>query len=174
MENCSGNGNTASDREWSFPTHIAAVGGVVINSEGKILLVRHNARGWTFPGGVVENGENLINALEREIMEETGIEITVGRLFCVSSNTAGHAGYGGVKYIPTKVMADFICTGEGVPRPSEENSESGWFSQEEAASMIVTPAERKRFGVYLEKRERPVYLEYVVRPEFILKTEREI
>ena len=173
MENCSGNEKTPVG-EWSFPTHIAAVGGVVTNSEGKILLVRHNARGWTYPGGVVETGENLINALKREIMEETGIEITVGRLFCLCSNTAGHAGYGGVKYIPTKVMADFICTGEGVPRPSEENSESGWFSPEEAAEMIVTPAERKRFGVYLEKRERPVYLEYVVKPEFILKTEIEI
>lgn len=166
--------NNGGQREWHFPTHIAAVGGVVVNSEGKILLVRHNARGWTFPGGVVENGENLINALRREIMEETGIEITVGRLFCVSSNTAGHSGYGGVRYIPTKVMADFICEGEGMARSSEENSESGWFSPDVAAEMIVTPGERKRFEVYLEKRERPVYLEYVTRPEFILKAEFEI
>ncbi|MCM1578687.1 MAG: NUDIX domain-containing protein [Ruminococcus sp.] len=167
MENC-------SDKEWSFAAHINAVGGVVKNSEGKILLVKHNRRGWTLPGGVVENGENLIDALKREVMEETGIEVTVERLFCVSSNTAGHAGYGGVKYIPTKVMLDFVCKGEGEPRGSEENSESGWFTEDEAREMVKTPAEGKRFGVYLEKRERAAYLEYVTNPEFVLRGEWDI
>lgn len=70
-----------------LPTHIVSAAGVVVNENNEILMAKDNDAGWVFPGGIVENGENIIDAVKREIIEETGIEIEVGELFCISSNT---------------------------------------------------------------------------------------
>lgn len=66
-------------------------------------------------------GENVIDAVKREILEETGIEV---ELFCFF-NTSKYLKCGDIKEIPTKVMLDFICRKIGGEiRDSEENSES--------------------------------------------------
>jgi A/G-specific adenine glycosylase len=55
----------------------------VIREQGKILIAQRPPEGmlgslWEFPGGKVENGETLAEALRREIREELGLEIAVG------------------------------------------------------------------------------------------------
>lgn len=72
---------------WVMPTHIIAGAGVVINDKDEVLMVKTYNAGWVFPGGQVEVGENVIDAVKREIMEETGIDVDVGEVFCISSNT---------------------------------------------------------------------------------------
>ncbi|MFB6165611.1 MAG: NUDIX domain-containing protein [Haloarculaceae archaeon] len=52
-----------------------AVGGVVSDDAGRVLLVREDGR-WFAPGGEVETGETLEEALVREVAEETGVAIT--------------------------------------------------------------------------------------------------
>jgi len=153
-----------------MPTHIVAAAGIVLNNQDQILLVKLNRAGWVFPGGQVEIGENLIDAVKREIFEESGISVEVGELFCVSSNTGKYPGYNGVKEIPTKVMFDFVCrpTGGNI-RPSEENSETAWFCIEDAAKLITTPAYLERFNAWKSYCGRPSYLEYVSVPAFELK-----
>ena len=159
-----------------MPTHIVAVGGVVINGDGNILLVKNSYRGiWEYPGGQVEVGENLIEALRREIREESGIEVEVDELFCISSNTCHYPGHSGVKEVPTKVMLDFICKPVGgAEQISDETSDVGWFTPEEARDMIAAPAYQARFQAYLEYQGRPTYLSYVTKPQFILHTKRTI
>ena len=113
--------------EWIMPLHIIAAAGIVINEKNEILMVKNLRRGWEFPGGQVEAGENVINGVKREILEETGIEAEVGEVFCISANTGKYPGYNGVKEIPTKIILDFICHAKGgIPGPSEENSETAF------------------------------------------------
>ena len=156
-----------------LPTHIIAAAGVVLNENGEILLVNTPRHGWVLPGGIVEVGENVIDGVKREVLEETGVSVEVGELFCVSSNTEKYPGYNGVKEVPTKLMLDFICRAAGgAPRPSEENTESAYFSPEQVMDLIEYPAIRERFQAYLEYAGRPICLEYVTKPEYRLKLKR--
>ena len=160
---------------WVMPTHIIAGAGIVINDKNEILLVNTYHGGWVFPGGQVEVGENVIDAVKREILEETGIDVEVGEVFCISSNTCKHPGYNGVKEVPTKIMLDFICRAKGgVPRPSDENAASAFFTRDEARDLITSPAIVERYKAYLEYAGRPIYLEYVTRPTFQLRLKRTV
>ena len=44
-----------------FPTHIVAAGALVTNQKNEVLLVKNPHRGWEFPGGQIENGEDWDN-----------------------------------------------------------------------------------------------------------------
>ena len=66
---------------------VVAVGAIVFDQAGRALLVeRARAPGaglWSVPGGKVEPGETLVQAVVREVLEETGIVVEVGALACV-------------------------------------------------------------------------------------------
>jgi ADP-ribose pyrophosphatase YjhB (NUDIX family) len=66
---------------------------VFIEREGSILLVRQGTgdRYWSLPGGVVETGETLAAAAVREVKEETGLDVRVGRLVGVYSKPSDDA-----------------------------------------------------------------------------------
>ncbi|MGW8184695.1 MAG: NUDIX domain-containing protein [Candidatus Moraniibacteriota bacterium] len=69
-------GNKIQIPKEKFQLRTSAYG--IIRHEGKILLVNTRSSGkWFFPGGEVEPGENLEDAIKREVSEETGIEIKV-------------------------------------------------------------------------------------------------
>jgi 8-oxo-dGTP diphosphatase len=137
------------------PVHIVAVSALVRNKAGKVLLMRHPVRGWEFPGGQVEPGEDLIAALKREVKEETGIEIAVKRLACVNSNVKPEGS------IPTKVMFDFLATATGGKlAKSAESPEVGWFERDKVLSMITHPMIRDRIEILLSSPKRVIYRAY--------------
>jgi ADP-ribose pyrophosphatase YjhB (NUDIX family) len=70
--------------------HIRVTGVVIEN--GRILLLNQDTgsgRAWSLPGGKVEEGESLSAALVREMHEETGLEVAVGRLLYVCDHLPG-------------------------------------------------------------------------------------
>ena len=159
-----------------LPTHIVSAGAIVLNDRDEVLLVKDVRKdAWTFPGGIIEEGEGVLDGVKREVLEETGIQVEVGELFCVTSDTCKYPGYNGVKVVPTKVMLDFVCRAvSGTPRPSEENSQTAWFPLDEAQRLITAPALAARFQAYLEYKGRPAFLEYKHKPIFELKQKRTI
>lgn len=159
-----------------FPTHIVAVDGIVENDRNEILLVKHrNKEVWTVPGGQVEIGENLIDALIREIKEESGIDVAVNKLVCISSNTCTYEGFNGYGTVPTKVMFGFTCTSMGGELvSSDETSESCWIPKDNVLDYITVPNLVERFKAYLNFDGNIQYLEYISRPKYDLKIKRNI
>ncbi|MBS4203634.1 NUDIX hydrolase [Lederbergia citrea] len=156
----------------SFPTHIVAAGGFVEDGEGNILLVKTRDGGWVYPGGQVEVGENLMDALVREVKEESGIDTKVSYLVGIYSNTGIFKWYDGVTDVPTQVIFDFVCKPVGGELAvSEETTESRWVAKDKVLDFIEHPAIRTRYQAYLDFNGEINYKEYVTKPEFQLKHE---
>ena len=141
--------------EWTHPRHIAAVSALITHPDGRILLIKSPRRGWEFPGGQVEEGENLIEALKREIREEAGVEVAVGQLAGVYSNIKP----------PSKVIFGFISEyASGELTVSNESLETRWFDRPEALKRVSNPALRARLNDMLNFTGRPVYRVYSTNP----------
>jgi ADP-ribose pyrophosphatase YjhB (NUDIX family) len=67
------------------------VSAVIFDDAGRVLLQQRTDNGnWGLPGGAVEFGESVLEALHREVREETGLTITVERLVGVYSHPEHH------------------------------------------------------------------------------------
>ncbi len=70
-------------------------GGVLIDTDGHVLLVQNRRRGgaldWSTPGGVIDEGESLIAGLGREVSEETGLTVEAwsGPLYRIEVDAPG-------------------------------------------------------------------------------------
>ena len=140
------------------PKHIVAVSGLVRHSNGEILLIRSPRRGWEFPGGQVEEGENLIEALQREIQEESGVTVSIGSLVGVYSNIKS----------PTKVafgyLAEYVC---GELKTSDESLETEWVARDLVLQRISNPVIYDRMKDMLDFSGRVIYRVYTNNPYHI-------
>ena len=106
---------------------------VVIDEKSRILLVRHGYRpGWHFPGGGVEWHEALSDALERELYEETGVEIT--------SSPKLHGIFTNFETFPGDHIGVFIVQEwkqEKIPKPNAEIKEIGFFYRDALPEQTV-------------------------------------
>jgi 8-oxo-dGTP diphosphatase len=130
------------------------VGAVIVNDQGKLFLAQRgplakNERGlWEFPGGSVEFGETLADALSREIREEYGIEIEVGALLDVVDHI-----------LPLEsqhwVSPTYVCRAlAGEPRILEPGkcTAIGWFAPPDIPDQL-TSISRHNLEHYLEWRK---------------------
>ncbi len=108
------------------------VGAIIQREDGKILLARspkwHGA--WVCPGGHIEEGETIGNALKREVMEEVGIDVEVVRLLKVQDFIKEPSFWKSKHFI----FLDFLCRHvSGEPKADgSELTECKWFTVEEA------------------------------------------
>jgi ADP-ribose pyrophosphatase YjhB (NUDIX family) len=100
----------------------------VVVDAGRVLLVRRAnppLQGeWSLPGGAVETGETLRAALQREVLEETGLVVDVGPLIDVLDRVHTHAD-GRVEY--HYVLVDYLCSViGGRVRPQSDAADVRW------------------------------------------------
>ena len=105
----------------------------------RVLLLqheRHHGRYWVLPGGGVDNGETIYEAVEREVMEELGVGCDVGRLVAV-----------GELITPDRHVVDFFLTGklertvDFDVRFDEGILAARWFERESLVDLLLLPPE---------------------------------
>jgi 8-oxo-dGTP diphosphatase len=121
-----------------FPNSPVVGVGAVIVQDGKALIVKraHEPRKgeWSLPGGRVELGETLIDAVRREILEETGLRVDVGPIVEVFDRI--HHLEDRVRY--HFVIVDYLCTPcGGSLSASDDADDVAWVSESELASYGV-------------------------------------
>jgi len=119
--------------------------GAVIIQDGRVLLVRRaqapQKDRWSLPGGLLELGERLEEAVRREVREETGLEVEVLSLAGVFERIIADAG-GRTEY--HYVLLDYFCrVSGGALRPASDASAAVWASRAELARYPLTGGTRE-------------------------------
>ena len=128
-------------------THLVSVAALVTNENDEILLVKSPWRGWEYPGGLIEPGESFEAALKREVREESGVEIEITGFVGICKNVERNM-----------VNIDFTARYvSGELTTSEESTEVGWFTEEEAMKIITFPLTKKRLA-NMRSGDRTVHL----------------
>jgi len=110
---------------WRFARGLTVgVRAVVIDRDGRVFLVKHRyVAGWHLPGGGVEAGETLLQALRRELAEEGNIELGAPPAL---HGVFFHPRYSRRDHIALFVVRDFRQAGP--PAPNREIASCGFFS----------------------------------------------
>ena len=123
-----------------LPWFVAIVGAIVIR-DGKVLLVKRGvapSKGlWAIPGGMIELGETIQQAAEREILEETGIQIQarepVYTFDMIDRDEEGRIRY---HYVVVDVFAFYVS---GEPQARDDVVDARWVAPEELEALPASP-----------------------------------
>ncbi len=130
---------TASD-DRRYPTRPLIGVGALIFQRGRILMAQRGKEpmkgSWSLPGGLVEVGESLGDAVRREVREETGLEVRPSGILEVFERIMRDAA-GAPEY--HYVLIDYICrvTG-GSLRAGDDVSDVEWFRRRDLAGLSIT------------------------------------
>lgn len=120
------------------PRYQVAVGAVIFNEQGQLLLCKHTYRRlhpWGLPGGGLKPGEEPLQAIKRELFEETGLSIQQARLLLAENSNEFH-----------NVSLTYLCTGlGGTFVPSDEVSSIQYFDTDKLPDFFP------EHGVTIEK-----------------------
>ena len=85
---------------YDVPRIPASAGALIYDTDGRLLILKPTyKKGWTIPGGQIDNGESPWDACRRETREECGLVLERGRLVCVDYRPPGPNRPGGVRFV---------------------------------------------------------------------------
>ena len=136
---------------------VTSVVAVIIDEDGQVLLTKRNVppfQGeWVMPGGKIDLGEPIVEALKREVWEEVGLEVEVGRLIDVFEHvTPGSDNYHFIiiYYLCTPLYCD-------VNHNRDEVAEARWVPVDQLAGYKIPAGARFILGkLFPETADRTV------------------
>lgn len=134
---------TAKDSRRYPARPILGVGAIIFRDSAVLLAERAGPpmQGqWSLPGGVVETGETLLEALTREVLEETGLHVSEARFFetfeRIMRDATGEPEY-------HYVLIDYICVvAEGEACGADDVSQCAWAPRADLAKYEITAGTR--------------------------------
>jgi nucleoside triphosphatase len=149
---------TSSDRQASitktavnqvFPE--PTVGALIVDKQGKILLARSHKwfDKYTLPGGHIEVGENMVDAVKREVKEEVGLDVEVVEMLLVQEAIFAPEFYKKKHFI----FIDFYCRSKDQEvRPDQDEIQDFiWVYPGAAYNLKLDSFTRKTLDRYLER-----------------------
>ena len=139
----------ATEQQYPEPT----VGALIFDPEGRLFLMRsHKWRGkYVVPGGHIELGERMKDALRREVKEETNLDVHDIRFLCFQEFLCDD-GFWKPRHF---IFFDFACrTNSTDVRLNDEAQEYVWVSLEEALELPIEPYTEVAIRAYLKVRAR--------------------
>lgn len=117
------------------PLFLVGVKVIIENTEGKILVLNRSEKtgsGWSLPGGGLDEGEDVMTAVIREVSEETTIIISNPQVFSVKTHIKEKEN--------SAIVLGFVAKyKEGEVHLNWEHTEFNWITPEEALSLELTP-----------------------------------
>lgn len=119
-----------------------SAGGIVYKSSKKgieVLFIKDKNNNWTFPKGLIENGENPQDAARREIAEETGLN---GVIFVADIDIINYFyRFHGKLINKTVDYFLFKYSGKAIPKPQKKEGicEVGWVDAKKAFLIMGYP-----------------------------------
>jgi 8-oxo-dGTP diphosphatase len=139
------------------PAIPVSAGALIFDRAGRLLILKPTYKsGWTIPGGVMEaDGETPWEACQREVAEECGLDVAVGRLACMDFRRPRPGNPGGIRYLfDCGTFSDASLA--GIVVQPEEISEHQLAELAAALTLLRKPIRRR---VRAATRGRPCYLE---------------
>ena len=125
----------------------------MISQPGKLLMLRISGSDqWELPGGLLEMDEDLADGLIREVHEETGLSVSVGKIVSVWDNRFGAFIVRDGRTLNVRIiLIAYLCsTSESTIKLSHEHDDFRWVPNEELTQINLVTNTREAINAYLQ------------------------